>query len=62
MRMAKASAYAQGRDYVLPDDISYVCRDVFCHRLLLHGTAGSREDADAVIRDVVASVPLPWTD
>ncbi len=62
MQMAKASAYAEGRDYLLPDDIAYVCPDVFCHRILLHGANPGAEEAQAVIHEILASTPLPWTD
>ena len=33
--MAKAAALAQGRDYVNPEDISFLFSDVIRHRLLL---------------------------
>ncbi len=62
MQLAKASAYAQGRDYLLPDDIHYVCGDVFGHRILLHGTAGSAQETKAVVQEILSTVPLPWTD
>lgn len=62
MQLAKASAYAQGRDYLLPDDIHYVCEDVFDHRILLHGTAGGTQETSTVVREILNTVPLPWTD
>ena len=62
MQLAKASAFAQGRDYLLPDDIHFVCDDVFNHRILLHGTAGGTEETGAVVREILESTPLPWTD
>lgn len=61
MQIAKASAYAQGRDYLLPDDIHYVCADVFSHRILLHGTGGDKE-IQAVVQEILDSTPLPWAD
>ncbi len=61
MQLSKASAYAQGRDYLVPDDIHFVCEDVFDHRILLHGTAGAKETS-AVVQDILQSTPLPWTD
>lgn len=61
MQLAKASAYAQGRDYLLPDDIHYVCADVFSHRILLHGTGGERETS-AVVQEILDTTPLPWDD
>ncbi|MCR5717923.1 MAG: MoxR family ATPase, partial [Oscillospiraceae bacterium] len=62
MQLAKASAYAQGRDYLLPDDIHYVCGDVFRHRILLHGTAGGTEETGQVIAEILRTTPLPWSD
>lgn len=59
MQMAKACAYAQGRDYLLPDDISFVCADVFCHRLLLHGTDDSLEQTQNIVQEIIKSVPVP---
>lgn len=44
--MAKSAAFICGRDYVIPEDVSLVFRDVVTHRLLLspraEATAGSR--------------------
>ena len=62
MQMAKASAFAQGRDYLLPDDIVFVCPDVFCHRMLLHGTNEDPSAAAAIVREVLQSTPLPWSE
>lgn len=62
MQMAKASAFAQGRDYLLPDDVVFVCPDVFCHRMLLHGTTESAEQTAAVVQEILRSTPLPWAD
>ena len=62
LQLAKASAFAQGRDYLLPDDIHFVCEDVFDHRILLHGTSGGAEETGAVVREILKTTPLPWTD
>ena len=62
LQLAKASAFAQGRDYLLPDDIHFVCEDVFDHRILLHGTSGGAEETGAVVRELLKTTPLPWTD
>lgn len=39
MKMAKAKAYFDGRDYVIPDDIAAVFKDSCAHRLFLAGRA-----------------------
>lgn len=62
MQMAKASAYALGRDYLLPDDVVYVCPDVFCHRMLLRNAASDTRGAEDIVRGILADTPLPWTD
>lgn len=62
MQMAKACAYAQGRDYLLPDDIAFICADVFCHRLLLHGTDDSLEQSQNIVQEILKSVPVPETE
>ncbi|MBR0485833.1 MAG: MoxR family ATPase [Oscillospiraceae bacterium] len=62
MQMAKACAYAQGRDYLLPDDIAFICADVFCHRLLLHGTDDTSEQSQNLVQEILKSVPVPDTE
>jgi len=59
MQMSKACAYAQGRDYLLPDDIAFVCADVFGHRLLLHGTDDSAEKSCRIVKEILKTVPIP---
>ena len=38
-KMAKACAYVKGRDYVSPQDVQAVYKDVVCHRLVLNTKA-----------------------
>ena len=57
---ARAMAYLQGRDYVLPEDIKEVAPDVLNHRILLNYEA----EADNVrtidiIRAILNRVPIP---
>lgn len=59
MQMAKACAYAQGRDYVLPDDVIYVCSDVFCHRLLLRNHMDDTARPEQIVQDILDSIPVP---
>ncbi len=59
IQMAKASAYAQNRNYLLPDDISFVCRDVFCHRMILRAGAGRDVTAEQIVDSILKSVPIP---
>ncbi len=59
MQMAKACAYAQGRDYLLPDDVIYVCSDVFCHRLLLRNQMDETRKPEQIVREILDKVPVP---
>lgn len=55
VRLAQAWALAQGRAFVLPDDLKYLAPAVFAHRLVVRARAAS----GAVIDEVVGSVPVP---
>ena len=60
LRVAKARALADSRDYLLPDDVKAVAEPVLAHRLLLAPearTAGT--DAGAVVRDALDRTPVP---
>lgn len=60
MQIAKGIAVAMGRDYVIPDDVSYICRDVFEHRIILSSKAKlSDVSAENVIDDIIKNVPSP---
>ncbi len=58
-QMAKACAYSQGRDYLLPDDVQFVAKDVFCHRLIMRDTVTDSSHCEAVVNDILRSTPLP---
>jgi MoxR-like ATPase len=60
LRVAKARALSEGRDYLLPDDVKAVAEPVLAHRLLLAPearTAGS--DAGAIVREALEHTPVP---
>ena len=59
MQMAKACAFVQGRDYVLPDDVIYVCGDVFSHRLLLRNQVDNTQKPEQIIQSILEAVPVP---
>ena len=59
-RMAKASAYLAGRDYVSADDVRSVFVDVCAHRLILTPKARLHDrTAEEICRDVLQAVPSP---
>jgi MoxR-like ATPase len=62
MQMSRACAYANGRDYLLPDDVVTVCEDVFCHRILLKNTMDSEVQSHRLIQDILHTVPVPETE
>jgi MoxR-like ATPase len=58
-RAAKAHAWLQGRDYVLPEDIRAMAYDVLRHRIILHYEAmASGVDTDEVITQLLARIPV----
>ena len=59
-RAARAYAAAQGRNYVLPDDVKVLAGPVLAHRLMLTPEAQLQgSDAADVVADVLGSVPVP---
>lgn len=61
-RAARASALVTGRQYCLPDDIKSLVGPVFAHRVMLQAdtfTEAFADDAERVIRDIVADIPVP---
>lgn len=55
--MARAMAWIQGRDYVIPQDVRDIFRDTVAHRLILTGR-GTADGADPTA-DALKSVPAP---
>ncbi|MFN3374015.1 MAG: AAA family ATPase, partial [Chloroflexus sp.] len=59
-RSAQAWAALNGRDYVTPDDVKALAQPVLGHRLIVSPAARVRNvTANAVIDEVLASVPVP---
>ena len=60
MRVAQASAAFDGRDYLVPDDVKRAIPPVLRHRVMLKPEAELEGfDADRVLADVIAAVPVP---
>ena len=60
LRMAKARALAERRDYVLPEDVQAVAEPVLAHRLILAPEARSSGiTATDVVREAVVGTPAP---
>ena len=60
LRVAKARALAEGREYVLPDDVKAVAGPVLAHRLILGPEARAAGLAAAdLVADAVERTPVP---
>ncbi len=60
---ARALALIRGRDYVLPQDVYELAKDVLRHRLVLTYQALAEEvTADGILDSVLAAVELPHID
>lgn len=58
--VARARAWLDGRNFVLPDDIKAMVPSVFAHRLVLAGSlSGKRDAVVALLRDLMGQVPVP---
>jgi MoxR-like ATPase len=62
-RAARGLAAIEGRDYVRPDDVKALAHPVLAHRLLLSSNTRLRgRNADDVLDEVMAQVPVPVAD
>jgi MoxR-like ATPase len=60
LRVAKAAALAEGRDYVLPDDVKALAVPVLAHRLILGPEArAGGTPSDGLVREAVERTPVP---
>lgn len=62
-RAAQARAFLRGRDYCTPDDFKQLVIPVFAHRVVVNtrylSTQKKSEQAEAILRDILDSVPVP---
>lgn len=59
-RAAKAFAFLEGRDYVIPDDVEAVFGDVCAHRILLEAKARLHElSAEEILLEITKKVTKP---
>lgn len=58
--MAKAAAWVQGRDYVIPNDVKLIYPSTITHRLILTAEAkASGQTAEAILNDIMAHTAPP---
>lgn len=63
LKLSRARAAMEGRDYVIPDDVKFIVREVFIHRLLLKPDMWAVGIAvKNVVEAIVNSVPVPRVD
>ncbi|HEV8132198.1 MAG TPA: MoxR family ATPase [Acidobacteriota bacterium] len=62
-RASQASAYLQGRDYVVPDDVKRMAISVLAHRVVIsarHTTLLKKsEEAESIISEILEEVEVP---
>ena len=61
LRAARAQALADGRDYLVPDDVKSLAVPALAHRVMVkgRGAQGGGMDDEAVLRSIVQDVPVP---
>ena len=60
LRVAKARALSEGRDFVLPDDVKAIAGPVLAHRLILAPEARSAGlTAEEIVAEAVEQTPVP---
>ena len=58
--MSRAAAFVQGRDYVIPEDVSAVFRPVIGHRILLRVPAGGvQQSRGDLLGEILGRVKAP---
>ncbi len=60
LKMAKATAFINGRRYVVPDDVIYNINAVCSHRIVLSPKArAAKKNEAAVLKEILSVTPLP---
>lgn len=60
IQASQAKAFLEGRDYVKPDDVKAVAKQVLSHRLVLTSEAKiAKEDKDKILNALIVQVKIP---
>ncbi len=60
MQAAKAIAFMEGRDYVVPGDVRQMCQPVLAHRLILRAESkAAGNNADTVLNEILRGISVP---
>ena len=63
LKLARANAALDGRDYVIPDDVKLLCQEALAHRIIpkaaswVHGF-----DASMIVDEALKKIPVPRVD
>lgn len=60
-RAAQCHAAMEGREYVIPDDVKLLAKDVLAHRLCPNGSMTEKQ-SDMLMREIVGAVEVPVED
>jgi len=60
LKLSRAKAALEGRDYVVPDDVKFIAREVFMHRILLKPDLwATGSTLKEVVESAIRNVPVP---
>lgn len=60
LKVSKASAFINFRDYVIPQDVKNNAKSVLCHRLILSSTARAKNlSAEELVEEILDKIPFP---
>ncbi len=63
LKLSRAYAAINGRDYVLPDDVKHFAKPALLHRLILNPELWLRRNApDQVLTGIINNVPVPMIE
>jgi MoxR-like ATPase len=63
LKLTRANAALEGRDYILPDDVKGFAKPALIHRLILNPELWLRAGAaDQILSSIVENVPVPVID
>lgn len=54
---AKAKAFIDGRDYVIPEDVQYMVEPVLAHRIIL--SSNTNTETEEVLKNIVKKIKVP---
>jgi MoxR-like ATPase len=59
LRAARARALADGREFLVPDDLKALAVPALAHRVMLRSAPGAEVDGDAIIGAIADATPVP---